>query len=178
MHSPTVLPSPPPHRPAALRDLARGGIAVASSIHAPSPDTFALFDRVLILQRGRAVYFGDNGGWGLRRPAVALSCPAVPCCMLPCRAMPPTATRHAMPCCLKRHHCLAMLRHAMRPPFLPPVIQARRAGATFKTRSPTCAPCGPGRAWLTTYAAMLAALLAARACPLRLLARLQQDCRP
>ncbi|KAI7843801.1 hypothetical protein COHA_002699 [Chlorella ohadii] len=45
----------------ALRDLARGGIAVASSIHAPSPDTFALFDRVLILQRGRAVYFGDNG---------------------------------------------------------------------------------------------------------------------
>lgn len=52
---------------AALRDLARGGIAVASSIHAPSPDTFALFDRVLILQRGRAVYFGENGGegWGV-----------------------------------------------------------------------------------------------------------------
>lgn len=51
---------------AALRDLARSGIAVASSIHAPSPDTFALFDRVLILQRGRAVYFGENGGegWG------------------------------------------------------------------------------------------------------------------
>ncbi|PRW55890.1 P-loop containing nucleoside triphosphate hydrolase [Chlorella sorokiniana] len=45
----------------ALRDLARGGIAVASSIHAPSPDTFALFDRVLILQRGRAVYFGETG---------------------------------------------------------------------------------------------------------------------
>lgn len=54
---------PPSSRPApaALRDLARGGIAVASSIHAPSPDTFALFDRVLILQRGRAVYFGENG---------------------------------------------------------------------------------------------------------------------
>lgn len=34
---------------------------MASSIHAPSPDTFALFDRVLILQRGRAVYFGENG---------------------------------------------------------------------------------------------------------------------
>ena len=51
----------PAATPAALRDLARGGIAVASSIHAPSPDTFALFDRVLILQRGRAVYFGENG---------------------------------------------------------------------------------------------------------------------
>ena len=56
MHPPHAFPA------AALRDLARGGIAVASSIHAPSPDTFALFDRVLILQRGRAVNFGDNGG--------------------------------------------------------------------------------------------------------------------
>lgn len=50
---------------AALRELAADGIAICGTIHSPPPDTFALFDRVLVLQRGRVVYFGENGevGW-------------------------------------------------------------------------------------------------------------------
>ncbi len=41
--------------------LARGGITVCATIHCPPPHTFALFDRLLVLQRGRVVYFGSNG---------------------------------------------------------------------------------------------------------------------
>jgi ABC-type multidrug transport system ATPase subunit len=47
---------------AALRLLALDGIAVCGTVHSPSPDTFALFDRILVLQKGRVVYFGPNGG--------------------------------------------------------------------------------------------------------------------
>ncbi|KAL4457942.1 hypothetical protein ABPG75_012807 [Micractinium tetrahymenae] len=45
-----------------VKDLVRReGIATAASIHSPSPTTFALFDNVLLLQRGATVYFGPNG---------------------------------------------------------------------------------------------------------------------
>ena len=43
------------------QSLARGGITVCATIHCPPPHTFALFDRLLVLQRGRVVYFGSNG---------------------------------------------------------------------------------------------------------------------
>jgi len=36
-------------------------ITVCATIHSPSPQTFALFDKVIILLRGRIVYFGNNG---------------------------------------------------------------------------------------------------------------------
>lgn len=36
-------------------------ITVCATIHSPSPQTFALFDKVIILLRGRIVYFGENG---------------------------------------------------------------------------------------------------------------------
>ncbi|EFN51554.1 hypothetical protein CHLNCDRAFT_14864, partial [Chlorella variabilis] len=42
----------------ALRELALDGIAVCGTVHSTSPDTFALFDRMLVLQKGRVVYFG------------------------------------------------------------------------------------------------------------------------
>lgn len=63
-----LLPFCPAHPPrlsplgAAMLDLARlYGIAVCCTIHSPPPDTFALFHRVMLLQRGRLVYFGPNG---------------------------------------------------------------------------------------------------------------------
>jgi len=54
-----MLPSPA----AALRELAGDGISVLVTIHSPPPETFALFHRFMVLQKGRVVYFGDNGGW-------------------------------------------------------------------------------------------------------------------
>ncbi|KAL4431069.1 hypothetical protein ABPG75_006325 [Micractinium tetrahymenae] len=45
----------------ALRTLAASGISLLSTIHSPPPDTFSLFHRCLVLQKGRVVYFGDNG---------------------------------------------------------------------------------------------------------------------
>ncbi len=36
-------------------------ITVCATIHSPSPQTFDLFDRVIILLSGRIVYFGNNG---------------------------------------------------------------------------------------------------------------------
>lgn len=44
-----------------VKGLVTSGITIAATIHSPTPRTFELFDRVLILQRGRIVYFGDNG---------------------------------------------------------------------------------------------------------------------
>ncbi|KAK9804269.1 hypothetical protein WJX72_004137 [[Myrmecia] bisecta] len=41
--------------------LVKEGITICTTIHSPSPHTFALFDRVIIMQRGRIVYFGGNG---------------------------------------------------------------------------------------------------------------------
>ena len=36
-------------------------ITVCATIHSPSPQTFELFDKVIILLSGRIVYFGNNG---------------------------------------------------------------------------------------------------------------------
>jgi ABC-type multidrug transport system ATPase subunit len=36
-------------------------ITVCATIHSPSPQTFNLFDKIIILLSGRIVYFGDNG---------------------------------------------------------------------------------------------------------------------
>lgn len=44
-----------------VRSLVARGITICATIHCPSPHTFILFDRALILQRGRTVYFGANG---------------------------------------------------------------------------------------------------------------------
>ena len=44
-----------------IKTLAASGISLLSTIHSPPPDTFALFHRCLVLQKGRVVYFGDNG---------------------------------------------------------------------------------------------------------------------
>lgn len=39
----------------------RGGITICATIHSPSPYTLGLFDRLLMLLRGRTIYFGNNG---------------------------------------------------------------------------------------------------------------------
>ena len=58
-------------------------ITVCATIHSPSPQTFDLFDKVIILLAGRIVYFGNNGA-----PPSLFSCsaeallPPSPC--LPC----------------------------------------------------------------------------------------------
>ena len=44
-----------------VRSLVARGITICATIHCPPPHTFTLFDRALILQRGRTVYFGTNG---------------------------------------------------------------------------------------------------------------------
>ena len=44
-----------------VKNLALSGITTCVSIHSPPPYTFELFDRVVVLQRGRTVYFGPNG---------------------------------------------------------------------------------------------------------------------
>ena len=40
-------------------------ITVCATIHSPSPQTFDLFDKVIILLSGRIVYFGNNGEYSL-----------------------------------------------------------------------------------------------------------------
>ena len=45
----------------AVKNLASGGITVCATIHSPTPYCFNLFDRLLLLLRGRVVYFGRNG---------------------------------------------------------------------------------------------------------------------
>ncbi|CAK0786885.1 hypothetical protein CVIRNUC_010099 [Coccomyxa viridis] len=44
-----------------VRSLLGRGITICATIHCPPPHTFNLFDRVLIMQRGRVAYFGLNG---------------------------------------------------------------------------------------------------------------------
>ncbi|GAB4818157.1 hypothetical protein N2152v2_005203 [Parachlorella kessleri] len=44
-----------------VKRLAGMGITLVSSIHSPTPFCFDLFDRVLLLLRGSAIYFGPNG---------------------------------------------------------------------------------------------------------------------
>ena len=49
-----------------VKDLARSGITICSTIHSPTPFCFALFDRVLILLHGILAYDGGSG----KRPAI------------------------------------------------------------------------------------------------------------
>ncbi|KAK9906864.1 hypothetical protein WJX75_009364 [Coccomyxa subellipsoidea] len=44
-----------------VRGLCKRGITICATIHCPPPHTFTLFDRSLIMQRGRTAYFGLNG---------------------------------------------------------------------------------------------------------------------
>ena len=44
-----------------VKSLVSTGMTIAATIHTPTSRTFQLFDRILILQRGRIVYFGNNG---------------------------------------------------------------------------------------------------------------------
>jgi len=48
---------------AEVKALVRGGITICATIHSPTPFAFALFDSLMILLRGRVVYFGDRGAW-------------------------------------------------------------------------------------------------------------------
>ena len=41
-----------------LRNLARSGRTIVATIHQPSSEVFALFDKVCILTQGNMVYFG------------------------------------------------------------------------------------------------------------------------
>ena len=45
-----------------VKGLITRDINIVSTIHSPSPFTFRLFDRLMILLRGRVVYFGSRGG--------------------------------------------------------------------------------------------------------------------
>ena len=48
----------------------RDSITVCATIHSPSPFTFRLFDKLIILLKGRVAYFGNNGAaWPLDHPA-------------------------------------------------------------------------------------------------------------
>eukprot|EP00884_Botryococcus_braunii_P007530 jgi/Botrbrau1/16779/Bobra.150_2s0014.1 len=44
-----------------VRDLAYTGITVVASVHSPTPACFCLFDRLLLLVRGRVAYLGKPG---------------------------------------------------------------------------------------------------------------------
>ena len=41
-----------------VKALVKQGITICATIHCPPPHTFTLFDRALIMQRGRVAYFG------------------------------------------------------------------------------------------------------------------------
>jgi ABC-type multidrug transport system ATPase subunit len=44
-----------------VKSLSTMGITVAATIHSPSSFCFQLFDQLLLLVRGRVVFFGTNG---------------------------------------------------------------------------------------------------------------------
>ena len=46
---------------AEVKALVRGGVTICATIHSPTPYAFSLFDSLMILLRGRVVYFGDRG---------------------------------------------------------------------------------------------------------------------
>lgn len=48
-----------------VKTLAKHGITVCATIHSPTPYTFSLFDRLLLLLRGQVVYFGEAGSQAL-----------------------------------------------------------------------------------------------------------------
>lgn len=66
-------------------------ITVCATIHSPSHQTFSLFDKVIILLRGRIVYFGDNGAF----PSFSCPCMSVHLLMV-MHAQQPTVMHH--PC--------------------------------------------------------------------------------
>ena len=45
-----------------LKSLATSGITVCATIHSPSPYAFAMFDTLLLMLKGRTIYFGKNSG--------------------------------------------------------------------------------------------------------------------
>lgn len=42
-------------------------MTICATIHSPTPATFALFSRVIILLRGKVVFFGENGAFEQRQ---------------------------------------------------------------------------------------------------------------
>ena len=58
-----------------VKSLATHGITVCATIHSPTPYTFGLFDRLLLLLRGQVAYFGENGSMALN--FFHTSCPNV-----------------------------------------------------------------------------------------------------
>lgn len=61
------MPVGSPQVMSVVKSLASHGITVCATIHSPTPYMFNLFDRLLLLLKGRVVYFGPNGGWGRAR---------------------------------------------------------------------------------------------------------------
>lgn len=49
-----------------VKRLARRGITICSTIHSPTAFCFNLFDRLILLLRGRVIYFGQNGAAALK----------------------------------------------------------------------------------------------------------------
>ena len=81
-----------------VKSLVSTGMTIAATIHTPTSRTFQLFDRILILQRGRIVYFGNNGdaatSYFTSSPYFKVLCCAVPfkpyillCCAVLCCAV-------------------------------------------------------------------------------------------
>ncbi len=44
-----------------VRDLLSYNVTVVATIHSPTQYAFNLFDRLLMLVRGKTVYYGDRG---------------------------------------------------------------------------------------------------------------------
>ncbi len=59
-----------------VKSLASHGITICATIHSPTPYTFNLFDRLLLLLKGRVVYFGPNGALIVNVACIALCCAA------------------------------------------------------------------------------------------------------
>ena len=45
---------------AAIQRLAKTGKTILTTIHQPSSEVFAMFDKLMLLSTGRTVYFGDT----------------------------------------------------------------------------------------------------------------------
>ncbi|KAF2362505.1 ABC transporter-like, partial [Trinorchestia longiramus] len=59
-----------------MRDMAARGKAVVCTIHQPSSDVFAMFDRVLLLAEGRLAYCGTSQGALTFLDSLGHKCPA------------------------------------------------------------------------------------------------------
>ena len=46
-----------------VKSLTKDGTTICATIHSPTAYCFALFDRLIMLVRGRVVYFGAVGEW-------------------------------------------------------------------------------------------------------------------